>query len=154
MHSSDGYLGGGTVPGKAITDFLDKSSASGAASIITLQAAGYVSKDKSGTVTQAETAPSSRWDKVVFEKGKPFTLTPELTDGEVYSDEFVDFLVKKYGGAGVDKGVKYYSIDNEPALWASTHPRIHPEKVTCAELVQKTAGLENRSGYWAIWLVY
>ena len=25
-------------------------------------------------------------------------------------------------------GIKFYSLDNEPALWPSTHPRVHPER--------------------------
>lgn len=141
LNSSDSYLGGGEVPGKAITDFIDKSTASGAASIITLPVAGYVSRDKNGTVSAAETAPSARWDKVVFEKGKPFTDTPDLKDGIVYSDEFVAFLVKKYGSAASGSGVRYYDVDNEPGLWPSTHPRIHPDHPTAVELVQKTTGL-------------
>jgi hypothetical protein len=34
--------------------------------------------DKQGTVSEAETAPSARWAKVVFEKGKPFTAAFRL----------------------------------------------------------------------------
>jgi mannan endo-1,4-beta-mannosidase len=141
IHSSDSYLGGGEVPAKAMTDFLDKSLAAGEASIITLPAAGYVAKDKNGAVSVAETAPSARWVKSVFEKGKPFTQTPDLTDDAVYTDEFVDLLVKRYGGAAADKGVKYYDVDNEPGLWPSTHPRIHPNPPTCVELIERTSGV-------------
>jgi mannan endo-1,4-beta-mannosidase len=141
QNSSDSFLGGELVPGKAMTSFHDKAVAEGASTVITLPAAGYVSKDKNGTVSEAETAPSARWAKVVFEKGKPFTATPDAADGEVYTDEFVDFLVKKYGGASAAGGVKHYEVDNEPALWPSTHPRIHPVKPTCAELVEKTTAL-------------
>ena len=140
QNSSDGYMGGGEVPGKAITDFHDKSLATGATSLVTLPAAGYVSKDKDGTVTEAQAAPSARWVKVVYAKGKPFSATPDVNDGEVYTDEFVDLLVKKYGGAGSDKGIRYYSVDNEPGLWRDTHPRLHPAAVTGLELVQKTVG--------------
>ncbi len=141
LNSSDSYLGGGEVPGKAMTDFHEKAVAEGASTVITLPAAGYVSKDKQGTVSEAEVAPSARWAKVVFEKGKPFTATPDVNDGEVYTDEFVDFLVKKYGGASAAGGVRHYEVDNEPALWPTTHPRIHPVKPTCQELVDKTAAL-------------
>ncbi len=141
QNSSDAYLGGGTVPGKAITDFLDKSMASGSKGLITLQTAGNVAKDKNGTVLESETAPSARWAKVVFEKGSAFTQTPDANDDKVYMDEFVDFLAKKYGGAATENGVQYYAVDNEPALWPGTHPRIHPLKPTCLELIQKTTGL-------------
>lgn len=141
QHSSDGYLGATAVPGKAITDFHDKSLLAGSRSLITLPAAGFVSKDKNGTVSPAETAPSARWAKVVFEKGSAYTATPDAGDAEVYADELVDFLAKKYGNAGTDRGIKHYSIDNEPGLWPSTHPRIHPDTPTCVEIVQKNAAL-------------
>jgi mannan endo-1,4-beta-mannosidase len=141
QNSSDNFMGGGSVPGKAMTTFHDAAVGAGAATLITLPAAGYVSKDKKGTVDSVDTAPSARWCKVVFEKGKPFTQTPDSTDGEVYTDEFVDFLVKKYGGSAAANGVKNYSVDNEPALWPFTHPRIHPLQPTAVELVQKTRDL-------------
>lgn len=141
LNSSDSYLGGGEVPGKAMTDFHDGALAEGARSVITLPAAGYVSKDKNGVVSEAETAPSARWAKVVFAKGKPFTAAPDVADGEVYTDEFADFMVKKYGNASTETGVKYYEVDNEPGLWPTTHPRIHPAKPTAVELIQKTRDL-------------
>ena len=31
----------------------------------------------------------------------------------------------------------YFSLDNEPDLWSSTHAEIHPANVTYAELAQK-----------------
>jgi mannan endo-1,4-beta-mannosidase len=77
---------------------------------------------------------------VVFKKGSPFANPPVATDGEVYTDEFVDFMVKKYGSAAAAQGVKFYDIDNEPGLWPDTHPFLHPAKTGAAELVERTAG--------------
>ena len=34
-------------------------------------------------------------------------------------DEFVNFLVWKYGHAGTPNGVKFYNLDNEPDLWSN-----------------------------------
>lgn len=68
QHSSDNYLGGGDVPGKVLTDFHDKSLQMGAISIVTLQMAGYAAKDKNGTVSEGEAAPSDRWVEVVAKK--------------------------------------------------------------------------------------
>src|SRR5262249_41199390 len=31
----------------------------------------------------------------------------------------------------------FYDLDNEPDLWSSTHPRIHPDPVTYQELIAK-----------------
>jgi hypothetical protein len=141
IHSSDSFLGGGLVPGKSMTDFHDKSVAAGQQSVITLPAAGYVSKDKKGAVSTAETAPSARWVKVVFEKGSAFSAAPDTTDDAVYTDEFVAFMNGKYGDAASKNGVKRWEVDNEPALWPFTHPRIHPDQTGAAELVQKTTAL-------------
>ncbi|MBW8889988.1 MAG: endoglucanase [Fibrobacteres bacterium] len=141
LNSSDSFLGGGLVPGKAMTDFHDKSVAAGQQSVLTLQAAGYVAKDKKGTVDSSQTAPSARWVKVAFEKGSAFATTPDTTDDAVYTDEFVSFMNGKYGDATAKNGVKRWEVDNEPALWPYTHPRIHPAATGAAELVQKTTAL-------------
>jgi mannan endo-1,4-beta-mannosidase len=50
--------------------------------------------------------------------------------------------VAKYGRADA-KGVKFYALDNEPALWPGTHPRIHPDKPTYKEIVERTEGLAS-----------
>jgi len=112
-------------------------------SLITLQMAGYASKDKNGEVLESETAPSSRWDKVQFVKGSDFSLTPSLTDTSVFMDEYVNFLVNEFGQANTAGGIKGYALDNEPALWPSTHPRIHSDKPTCSEVVQRSIALSN-----------
>lgn len=150
QHSNDTYLltnnniptDRWSEPGVVVSDFQDKNLTAGEKySLVTLQAAGYVSADANGTVTAGDTAPSSRWKEVKFKKDTPLSLTPDTTDNYVYMDEFVNFLVNKYGRASTPTGIKGYAIDNEPALWSSTHPRIHPEKPTCAELVDKNINL-------------
>jgi len=81
--------------------------------------------------------------EVKFEKGAPFSLTPDTEDDYVYMDEFVNYLVNKYGNASTPTGIKGYSIDNEPALWSHTHPRIHPDNVTAKELIEKSVALSK-----------
>lgn len=130
------------VPGIVASDFHEKNQAAGEDySLVTLQAAGYVSADGNGTVAENDTAPSSRWKEVKFEKDAPLSITPDTTDDYVYMDEYVNFLVNKYGNASTATGIKGYAIDNEPALWVNTHPRIHPVQPTCAELVEKNINL-------------
>ena len=128
------------VPGIVVTRFQRAAMQLGAASVVTLQMAGYVAADNAGPVTPEQTAPSPRWARVEFRKGAPFALQPDLTDGVVYMDEQVNFLVSTFGRA--DKGgVTMYSLDNEPALWKGTHPRIHPKPVTCDEPIERSATL-------------
>lgn len=143
FHHSDDYLTwisniqNQNEPGIVTTTFRDKSIGLNAYSLVTLQLAGYVAKDKNGTVSESETAPSLRWAKVQFVKGTEFSLQPNTSDTLVYLDEYVNFLVDRYGMANTSTGIKGYSLDNEPGLWVSTHPRIHPLKATCGEIVQK-----------------
>jgi mannan endo-1,4-beta-mannosidase len=130
-----------SVPGIVMTTFHDTSLAMKCYSLITLPAAGYVSRDKNGPVSQAETAPSARFRTVKNVKGAPFTLQPDTSDAFVYVDEEVNFLVSRYGGASSAAGIRGYAVDNEPALWPSTHPRIHPAQTTCAEVISKNVAL-------------
>jgi hypothetical protein len=149
-HSSDEYMSSyipaaqRETPGKVMTDFIDTDLAAGQASVITLQMAGYVAADKNGTVLETEAAPSARWKQVIYKKNAPFCNpagSPDKTNSYVYMDELVNYFVTRYGNASTANGVKFYALDNEPALWISTHPRIHPVKPTCAELIDKTTQL-------------
>ncbi|MBN1845527.1 MAG: hypothetical protein JW810_07570 [Sedimentisphaerales bacterium] len=149
-HHSDLYLAWDLpvaerlIPGRVLTRFHDDCLAAGQLSVITLQMAGYVAADDDGAVSEAQTAPSVRWKQAVFAKPGPFCEpagSPDTSDDVVYMDECVNFLVSRYGSAATPTGVKCYSLDNEPALWDSTHPRIHPANLTCNELLTRTIAL-------------
>ncbi len=141
-HSSDNYLVSSlpyaqqSVPGIVLTMSIDSARVAGARSVMTLPLAGYVAADKNGTVSEAQTAPSSRWKAVLVQKATPLSTTPDTSDGYVYLDEEVNFLLSRYGSAS-QGGVLGYCLDNEPGLWSSTHPRIHPNPVRCSELVSR-----------------
>jgi hypothetical protein len=148
-NSSDNFMVSGlpasqqTIPAIPLTQFHDQSLAMGTPyTVLTLQMAGYVAADENGTVTAAQAAPSSRWKAVVNDTpGGVFPASPDLTDGVVYMDELLNLIVTKYGNAASATGVKGYDLDNEPDLWSSTHPMLHPAQPTCAELVSKTTAL-------------
>lgn len=143
-HSSDGHLSSSVEPARALMDFHEASLEMGVSyTIVTLQAAGYVAADRKGAVSESEVAPSERWKEVRFRKGELFSSRPDRYDDYVYMDECVNFLVSKYGDASTPTGVKAYSVDNEPALWPHTHPRIHPQKTRCSEIVEKTVELAS-----------
>lgn len=139
LNQSDYYLTNGVAnlpPGEAVRPMIQSS---GRAAIVTVPMAGYVSADANGPVSAAETAPSPRWKQVVTKKsaiypGTPLSLTPNKTDGYVFSDEFVNWVeANKAAGKQV-----FYDLDNEPGLWQDTHPRLHPSHVTFAEMRDKT----------------
>ena len=105
--------------------------------LTTLQMAGYAAADKAGTVEESETAPSARWVEVVADKEGELSLKPDLTDGKVYMEEYVNYLIAKLGDSQ-NGGVQAYSLDNEPALWQHTHSRIHPNPTGAKELIDKS----------------
>jgi len=138
-HSSDNNLSDSESPADCVQQ-LSKDAAKYGVNykLTTLQLAGYVSADKNGTVTEEEKAPSKRWNKVVLTKGSAFADTPDLTDGVVYMDEYVNYIIKKLGDSQSATGIQGYSLDNEPVLWNDTHSRMHPEPVTIEELSTKS----------------
>jgi hypothetical protein len=150
---NDQYMSSSPIPGKAITDFHDGALSLNQASIVTLQMAGYVSDACFGMVDcNHYAAPSFYFKPVVFAKGAPFCSppgSPNIADDSVYMDEFVNFLVSKYGHAGEPNGVKFYDLDNEPALWYqdggthATHWEVHPYRPTCVEYRDKSIALST-----------
>ncbi len=126
-----------TQPGAQFLDFATANKKAGMDTIATVPLVDYVTADKSGSVAEGDKAPSKRWNRSYAKKPGPYAATPDLSDGAVYQDEFVNFLVGKLGRAG-QGGIKFYSLDNEPALWSGTHPRIHPEKTRYDEMVNRS----------------
>ena len=125
------------TPGIPVLNTVNLAKTRNQYALVTLQAAGYVSADASGAVSEAEIAPSARWKEVAFEKPTAYSLTPDLTDNKVYIDEFVNYLTQKLGVVG-NGGVDGYAIDNEASIWGGTHPLIRPTEVTSDEYFYKT----------------
>lgn len=143
FHQNDGYLGGGNVPGEAVRVPVAAAFAAGASAIVTLPMAGYVAADKLGNGDVAATPDylNVRFRRSLPAKGAPFSNSPDTSDAFVYQDEFVAFLESRFPGAhgGLGGGPELlYALDNEPDLWASTHPRIHPQPVRYDELLSRT----------------
>ena len=143
-NSSDTYLTNSTIPGADTIEFIKEANNHNIEyKVATLQMLGYVSADKNGIVSSSERAPSKRWCKVEFRKKGSLSLTPDLTDGVVYMDEYLNYLIKKLGDSTTSTGIQGYSLDNEPGLWNSTHSLAHPEKTTMAELISKSTELSQ-----------
>jgi len=150
FHQSDDYLiwtqgipfANQQEPGIATTYFHDQSLLLQTESVVTLPLAGYVAKDKNNTsVSISETAPSNRWAQVINNKPTAFSLNPDLSDNFVYIDEWINFLLDRYGNAVSETGIKAFIMDNEPGVWSFTHPRIHPNPTTCVEHLNKSIAL-------------
>lgn len=110
-------------------------------SVYQLNCANYVAADGNGLISVGETAPSARWKQEIVNKGAALSLNPDLNDNFVYKDEELNKILYSFGPANFPNGVKAYTLDNEPGLWHSTHPRMHPVPTTCAEVVSKNVEL-------------
>jgi len=131
-----------STPGAQFLNFVTDNRGAGMESIVTIPLVDYVTADKHGSVAENEKAPSDRWVRSYPKKPGPFSLSPDLGDGKVYQDELVNLLVTKLGRA--DKGgARFYSLDNEPALWPGLHVRIHPAKTTYQEIVERSEATAN-----------
>lgn len=129
------------VPGAAALDVAEDSLAYNVPyTLLTLPMAGYVA-NIDGKKTEANTLDGNDWCKIVNRKNAPFSMTPDLTDGIVYTDEYLNYLGQIIGNSKSETGFKGYALDNEPALWHHTHPLIHKEKVTAEELIAKSIDL-------------
>ncbi len=141
-HQNDDYLGGGDVAGEAVRPHVARALAAGASMLVTVPMAGYVSADKApnGDVNQTPDFLNARFHESRAAKRRGFSYPPDAGDRVVYQDEFVAWLESAFPDARRDPArTLFYSLDNEPDLWASTHGRVRPTgKLTYAEAVQRT----------------
>lgn len=129
------------MPGEAVRPWVQAARDHGAGYVVTVPIQGYVAADKDGDGDVGATPNylDARFHPSVSTKGAPFDASPDPDDGIVYQDEFVAWLLDTFPGAtdGSEPPI-LFSLDNEPDLWASTHPRIHPDPVRYDELVADT----------------
>jgi hypothetical protein len=142
IFQNDDYLGGGSTPGGALIPAINDARANSAALLATVPINGYVAADKNGNGDVRNSGPNylqTRFRQERAAKGAPFTLTPDTTDPYVYQDEFVNWVKTTFPYSqqlGTLSPI-WFSLDNEPDLWAETHPEVHPDPPLYAELVSK-----------------
>jgi hypothetical protein len=122
--------------GAYLQSVVTQASAAGAAALITVPIVDYVSADKDppGDVRgSGSNYLTTRFKQNVAAKGAAFVYPPDTTDGNVYQDEMVHWLL----GAAPSGSVIRWQLDNEPDLWSSTHAEVHPTAVTYAELAKR-----------------
>ena len=137
-YQSDSYLGGGSTPGEAVRMHVANAQAAGGATLVTVPILGLVAADKLATSVLNQPV-ASRFIQSAATKGAAFQYPPSLTDGQVSQDEFVSFLESTFPNAHQDPNREvFYSLDNEPDLWSSTHSTLHPAALTYAELLSKS----------------
>ena len=133
FYQNDTFLSASSVPGEAVRAFIAADRANGLASMITVQMQGLVAADVAGPVSVTNPPDLSRFKHVVYQKNTAsaaaFTVTPPLTDANVYMDEFVWALDKKFPGQAIFGATPasqpvFLQLDNEPELWPFTHLEI------------------------------
>lgn len=130
------------LPAMAIESLFNKSVEYNIPfTLTTLPMCGYVAADGNGPILDSQIAPSPRWLSIQNRKPGPLSLTPDLTDNMVYIDEYIDYIINKYGKADATAGIKAYALDNEPDLWSTSHRTIHSDETTITELIQKSVEL-------------
>jgi hypothetical protein len=121
-------------PGAVMRNFLQKAQSNGAAAILTVPTAGYVSADEKGDgdVRQTPNFINVRFLKSYARKpGGHYIYPPDLNDHAVYQDEFVSWIEKIKSAATP----VWFMLDNEPDLWGSTHNEIWPKSPTYAQII-------------------
>lgn len=134
---NDGYLGATNQAGWTISNFLGPTQAHGAAAILTIPMAGYVSADKNppGDVRLTKNYIKTRFKASFPNKpGGKYVYPPNAAGRAVYQDECVHWIESIASPATP----VWFALDNEPDIWSGTHAEIHPHPTTYAELISKT----------------
>jgi len=136
-HQNDSYLSASDVPGEPVRRLVSEAGAAGASVIVTVPILGLVAADKLGGGDVAATPDylRKRFVPSLPRKDRTLAASPDLLDRRVYQEEFVHWLETTFPNARRDAArTIFYALDNEPGLWSSTHPRIHPEKTRYDEI--------------------
>lgn len=107
---------------------------------VTLQMMGMVAADGAGDIYSSDI--SGRWNNILFNKADSYLFQPDISDSSVYIDEYVSYLVNRYGYA-VDGGINGYFLDYEPENWAERFPAVVTEKITADGLIEKSTLLAS-----------
>ena len=108
--------------------------------LVTLPMMGYVAGDSMGIVSNDELSRNTRWKKLQFHKNSAYLNQPDTNDEYVYIDEYVSYLVNRYGSAA-DGGINGYFLDNSPDRWHESYEVLGLERITPSELISRSAEL-------------
>ena len=141
-YQNDGFLGGGDAPGGAVLPAIQNAADHHAALLLTIPIGPYVAADKNGggDIRRANADYiATRLRQNLPQKTAAFSPTPDLKAPAVYEDEFVNWVKSQRAGGRADaRAPVFFSLDNEPDLWSSTHAETHPQPLTYTEIVRRT----------------
>ncbi|MGC4121427.1 MAG: glycoside hydrolase family 44 protein [Myxococcales bacterium] len=137
-------------PGFTWEHFLADNLEKGFATALTVPTLGWVAKDRDSPAFPVSLhGKQRRTDPYHSEAGDGFTpsgapISPgppsrtsvAMAPGDVA--RWVAAIREKDRARGGVRSVEHYILDNEPALWNSTHRDVHPDPLTYDELLEKT----------------
>ena len=129
LYENDDYLSDSRKPGEAVRTRVDAARGAGAGAMVTIPMIGYVAGDGRGPMDVADGTRANRlatrFKRSRSTKGSALSLSPDANDQFVNQDEFVNWVDKTYPGAIADRAKPiFFSLDNEPDLWWSTHAEV------------------------------
>jgi hypothetical protein len=133
MYENDNFLGGGGTPGGAFIPFLQAAKSVGAGALITIPINGYVAADFDGP-QNPDILPQN---STHFVPEYPTQAQdPDPAPNHVYENGAVQIAENNFTPTPTEPLA--IELDNEPDIWSATHPEVHPEATTYAELMQKS----------------
>lgn len=149
--SFDSGCSSGNVP--YYRAFISRALARGSKPLVELPLMGYVAKNaptdhpftcsfpKTQFPNQQSFDPyDTNCGNGVSSNGTPLTANPTTAGVAIdaaNARDWINDLKARYGSASAG-GVRLYELGNEPALWNSTHPDMHPSATTYNELYSKS----------------
>lgn len=136
-------------PGFSWQGFLDDNRKHGFATALTVPTLGWVAKDReSASFPVSLHGKQRRTDPYQSDAGDGFTPSggaippgpPTRTSVQMPPADVARWVsaIRERDRAFGGRSVEHYILDNEPALWNSTHRDVHPEPLTYDELLEKT----------------
>lgn len=124
-------------PAAVISTMHQASLAQGAVSLVQVPLAGYLAADHNGPVTEAQAAPSNRYQPISWKRGLP-DAAHQAGSAVVPMPKLIELMKAKFGTADSKRGIFGYALDNEAGLWPETHPRIVRKPVTIKDLIERS----------------
>ncbi|MBQ8567769.1 MAG: hypothetical protein IJ446_00960 [Oscillospiraceae bacterium] len=110
--------------------------------LVNLQMMGYVANDAMGVVSENDGTDSMRWAEISFAKNDSYLNTPDTSDNVVYIDEYVGYLVNKYGTVA-EGGINGFFLDSSPDTWSEKYSYLSEDFSDTDMLINKSAQLSE-----------
>lgn len=126
-HQNDGHLSPSSEPAEVAVSRARETIERGRYVMLTIPMTDYVAADRlgNGDINQTPDWTTTRIVRNAARSPGEIPASPDLTDGAVYQDAFVERLKAELPEAFEEPVARImFSLDNEADLWHHTHPRL------------------------------